>query len=95
MGIMASLTLKSIPESLMEQLRSRAERERRSLNQQAILLLEQALEQERPRFMDRYQAFIQEFGPSPLNKEDLNGLRWQDKGRTSPFEVENEGGAEH
>ncbi len=37
---MASLTLKNVPESLLRALRRAADRERRSLNQQAILLLE-------------------------------------------------------
>jgi plasmid stability protein len=40
---MPSLTLKDIPTSLMERLRSRAAQDRRSLNREAILLLEQAL----------------------------------------------------
>lgn len=42
--IMPSLTLKGIPETLLERLRNRAKTERRSLNQQAIRMLEEALE---------------------------------------------------
>jgi plasmid stability protein len=41
---MPSLTLKDIPMPLMERLRSRAAKDRRSLNREAIWLLEQALE---------------------------------------------------
>ena len=40
---MASLTLKKIPEALLRELRRTAEKERRSLNQEIILLLERAL----------------------------------------------------
>ena len=40
---MPSLTLKDIPTPLMERLRSRAAQDQRSLNREAILLLEQAL----------------------------------------------------
>lgn len=41
---MASLTLKNIPESLLESLRERAEADRRSLTQEVLHLLESALE---------------------------------------------------
>lgn len=40
---MASLTLKNVPDALLERLRSAASRERRSLNQQALVLLEGGL----------------------------------------------------
>ena len=40
---MSSLTLKNVPDELLEQLRSRAREQRRSLNSEAIILLEQAL----------------------------------------------------
>jgi plasmid stability protein len=40
---MPSLTLKDIPLALMERLRSRAAQDQRSLNREAILLLDQAL----------------------------------------------------
>lgn len=40
---MASLTLKDIPKRLHQQLRERAERNRRSLSQEAIACLEQAV----------------------------------------------------
>ena len=41
---MPSLTLKDIPTALLERLRTRAAQDRRSLNREAIWLLEQALE---------------------------------------------------
>ena len=41
---MPSLTLKDIPQPLMEQLRARASRDQRSLNREAIWLLEQVLD---------------------------------------------------
>jgi plasmid stability protein len=40
---MSSLTLKDLPDDLLERLRERARQERRSLNREAIVLLEQAL----------------------------------------------------
>lgn len=43
---MASITLKNIPDELLDRLRARAQRERRSLTQQAVYLLEGALHDE-------------------------------------------------
>jgi plasmid stability protein len=40
---MATLTLKGIPDSLLERLRERAELHRRSLNSEALFVLEQAV----------------------------------------------------
>lgn len=40
---MSSLTLKDLPDDLLERLRERARQQRRSLNREAIMLLEQAL----------------------------------------------------
>ena len=40
---MPSLTLKNIPDDLMEQLREVAEQERRSITQQVFYMLEQSL----------------------------------------------------
>ena len=42
-SVMPSLTLKNIPEDLLESLREIAKRERRSLNSQLLYLLEQQL----------------------------------------------------
>lgn len=44
---MASLTLKNLPDDLLDRLRERADDERRSINQQAIYILERALEDPR------------------------------------------------
>jgi plasmid stability protein len=41
---MPSLTIKDIPEDVLEKLRERAERERRSLTKEALYLLEKAVE---------------------------------------------------
>lgn len=79
---MTSITLKGIPDETMEALRALAERERRSLNQQAILLLEEALLQQRPGFFEAYDVFRREAGPSPLRDEDLSGLRDAAPGRS-------------
>lgn len=93
---MASLTLKQIPEDVMERLRRLAEQERRSLNQQAILLLEQALEERRPSFTEAYEAFLHKHGPSPFTDADVDaafeGVRDQGLGRPSPFEEDEAGG---
>ena len=40
---MASLTLKNIPAKLLDQIRAIAERERRSMTQQVIYMLEQSV----------------------------------------------------
>ena len=40
---MPSLTLKNIPEELMDELREVAEQERRSITQQVLYMLEQAI----------------------------------------------------
>ena len=44
---MASLTLRNIPNELLEQFRADAKRERRSLNSELLLLLEDAAQQRR------------------------------------------------
>ena len=89
---MASLTLKGIPDDMMRRLRERAEAERRSLNQQAIRLLETALDEARPSFTEAYEAFLKKYGPSPLDDasfdEAFEGLRSREMGRPSPFEDE-------
>ncbi|MEM9557633.1 MAG: Arc family DNA-binding protein [Acidobacteriota bacterium] len=53
---MASFTLKNLPPELLERLRERAADERRSVNQQAIHMLEQALERPDPILEARIQA---------------------------------------
>ena len=80
--MMASLTLKGIPSDLMQRLREIAERERRSLNQQAILILERALSSPRHSFSDAYDAFADSAGPSPLESSDFDNLRDPEEGRS-------------
>ena len=86
---MPSLTLKGIPDRVMDRLRQQADAERRSLNQQAIRLLETALDDARPSFADAYQGFLQAHGPSPLDDEAFDEtfgeLRDRTPGRPSPF----------
>lgn len=86
---MPSLTLKKIPARVMERLRSLADQERRSLNQQAILLLERALDEQRPSFTEAHEAFLRKHGPSPFDDASFDavfeGLRSQEMGRPSPF----------
>ena len=45
---MSSLTLKNMPDDLLENLRQRAREQRRSLNSEAIILLEKALAADAP-----------------------------------------------
>lgn len=78
---MAAITLKGVPEDVMERLRALADAERRSLNQQAILLLERALAEEPQAFSTAYRRFREKQGPSPLDSGDLKGLRSADNGR--------------
>lgn len=78
---MPALTLKGIPDNVMERLRDLADSERRSLNQQAILLLERALAEEPASFGAAYRRFREERGPSPLEPGDLEELRSADAGR--------------
>ena len=87
---MTSLTLKGIPDTVMERLRDRARKERRSLNQQAILILERALADERPGFLEAHDLFIQKHGPLPVDDATFEGLRSSDDGRPSPFEEDPE-----
>lgn len=82
---MPSITIKGVPDDLMNRLRTLADEERRSMNQQAIRLLEEALESRRPAFSDVYRSFVAEHGPSPLEDFDVQGLRSLDTGRPSPF----------
>jgi len=87
---MPSLTLKGIPEGLLGRLRVRAESERRSLNQEAIRLLERALDDPRPSFSEAHQAFVRSHGPTPFDDDAFEttfaNLRSLEPGRPSPFD---------
>jgi predicted transcriptional regulator len=80
---MASITLKGIPDPLKKRLEELADRGRRSLNQQAILLLERALAEEPTGFEQAYRQFRDRHGPSPLGENDLSGLRSDEEGRAA------------
>ena len=79
---MPALTLKGIPDDVMDQLRDLADAERRSLNQQAILLLERALAEEPRSFEAAYRKFRDRHGASPLEPSDLEPLRSTTTGRS-------------
>lgn len=78
---MASITLKGVPDELKDRLEELAERERRSLNQQAILLLERAVREDLTGFDRAYRQFRKAHGSSPLEEGDLEGLRSERGGR--------------
>ena len=78
---MAALTLKGIPEEVMDRIRALADTERRSLNQQAILLLERAVAEQPGSFGTAYRRFRDRHGASPLAEGDLRDLRSDDSGR--------------
>ncbi len=80
--MMTSLTITDIPDELIERLRAIAARERRSLNQQAIVMLGRALANHPPGFMDVYNNFTQNAGSTPLESSDLNNLRDPASGRS-------------
>jgi len=72
---MASITLKGLPDDLKARLEEIADRERRSLNQQAISLLKCAVREEPIGFDQAYQRFREKQGESPLEEGNLSGLR--------------------
>jgi hypothetical protein len=78
---MASITLKGLPDELKDRIQEMADRERRSLNQQAIYLLERATREETNGFGRAYQQFRETCGPSPLEEGDLSELRSEEEGR--------------
>lgn len=79
---MASITLKGLPDELKDRIQEMADRERRSLNQQAIYLLERAAREEPTGFERAYREFQATHAPSPLKAGDLSGLRSEEDGRS-------------
>ena len=78
---MASLTLKDIPKDLHRQLRVRAERNRRSLSQEALACLELAVAGAPPdagHTLSRARAL--RAGVKPIAAADVH--RWIDQGRS-------------
>lgn len=80
---MATLTLKQVPESLLNELREVAERERRSVNQQAIYLLEEAVKLRKTSFSERLSEFYQKVGSDreELEEDAFENVRSHDPGR--------------
>ena len=78
---MPEFTLRGVPEDVMDRLRELAETERRSLSQQAVLLLKSALAAEPLSFRCAYRRFQARHGPSPLEPSDRNERRPTDPGR--------------
>jgi plasmid stability protein len=75
-----SLTLKDIPKRLHQQLRQRAERNRRSLSQEAVACLEQVVTAE-PIDPDRLLATARALrtGVRPVTAREIDA--WIDRGR--------------
>lgn len=78
---MVSITLTGLPDTLKERLEKVADRNRRRLSQQSLLLLERGPAKEPAGFGEAYQRFREEHGPSPLQRGDLEDLRSGEKAR--------------
>lgn len=78
---MPSMTLKLIPAPLLKRLRAQARRERRSVNQHAIHLLENAVRgaERRPSFGEAIARIG--WTPEGLDGTELDGLRDRSPGR--------------
>ena len=82
LSFMASLTLKNIPDELLQRLRSRAERERRSLTGEILHLLETAAPEpvDPRRFLEEVREVRQRYGLEAGMPERID--RWMREGRT-------------
>ncbi|HEX2095407.1 MAG TPA: Arc family DNA-binding protein [Longimicrobiaceae bacterium] len=73
---MANLTVKNIPDELYEQLKRRAAENRRSLNSEAIVCLEQAVAEHRARYSrptpDEIRAFRESLNVPPLDPTSID-----------------------
>ncbi len=79
---MPTLTIKQVPEEILEQLRLLAQRERRSLNQQVIHMLESSLSVKRPAFSALLRDFYKTHGPNqPGDAEVFENTRQPSQGR--------------
>lgn len=79
---MATLTIKGLPDGLYERLRRRAADQRRSINREAILCLEQALQEPRPdpaEILARADALRVRLKVPPLTDDFIREAR--DEGR--------------
>lgn len=83
---MTTLTLKQVPRELIEELRAAAAQQRRSVNQHAIHLLEQAMQASRPSFAEAFAKFRKSVGPMKKGyAEAFEGLRSKEPGRKVRF----------
>jgi len=64
----------------MDRIRELAATEGRSLNQQAIVLLERAVAEQPDSFGTAYRQFREPRGPSPLDADALDGFRDKETG---------------
>lgn len=82
---MAALTLKGIPKETLERLRDMAAAQRRSLNQHAIYLLEQAAADTGDQARSAFDAFLQRRPDVPADgPEEFLPERDQSPGRPAP-----------
>lgn len=92
MSTMPTLTIRGVTRHLMDRLRQKAQAEHRSINQQVIVILDEALPTEsRANWGVAYQAFREKWGDSLLTEDQADdlfgGLRNTGKGRdVNPFE---------
>lgn len=87
---MSSLVVENVPPAIIAQLRRLAQDERRSLEEQVLVLLKQALQQEGSNFLERHEAFVRQHGPPPFENDVFGMVRSQEAGRPAVF-----GGSEH
>lgn len=79
---MSSITIKDVPKETLNQLKQQAIAQRRSLNQQVLFMLEQALKSSAaPRFSDRLAQFWSEVGREEDLSEAFQDVRSPDLGR--------------
>lgn len=83
-----TITLKNVPDQLYRRLRDRAERERRSINQQAMVALDYGLAApERPDVMELVEAWRRQHGPiDPDLADAFENVRDPSPGRDFNFE---------
>lgn len=73
-GIVATITLKAIPDDLYKRLKQRAVRNRRSINSEVLVCLEQSLESkpiDPGSFLARVDALREQIAQPPLTEEFL------------------------
>ena len=79
---MATITIKNIPDDLYNELKERAARNRRSINNELITLIEQAFQSYRPSPVEievEARRLREMTAHYHLTNEELNG--WKNKGR--------------